>query len=1156
MIEKEPRTIPDDWQHFILKLSDKIRPIYDSEEVQFEAVSLLGKYLNVDHSFYCAIEPDGDHLWIKKDYVNNTESQAGYYRISDYGPFLLNEYRAGRTVVIQNTAFDTRLSAEERLKYPTVNVKSFVCVPLVKGNKLLSMLSVNQSTPRDWTDVEIRIIQETAERTWEAVERAKAQEELHKSEEKYRTLFNSIDQGFALCELVRDEEGKGIDYYFLELNATFENQTGFKSEVYLNKTMLEAFPTLDKWWIETYSKVVDSKQPISFEKQFDDRFFEIKALPGNGDTFTVLYNDITERNAAEEKLKESENLFRTMADASPVLIWTIDSKGLSVYFNKTFLDFIGVSKSEDISDWKKIIHPDDVQFVFETVNTAIAEHKSYSSLECRLLRADGQWRWVLAQGNPRLGPNNEFLGFVGSSVDFTEHKLAEEKVSKSEKKYRSLIETMDQGFFIMEMVYKNNKPYDYVFIEVNRVFENHTGFKSVAGKTARELFPEIKEKWFKIYENVISTGKSNRFIEGYEVTGRWYEVYAFKIESNNRVAVLFTDITERTQSERKILDSESRFKNLIRDASAAIVVLIGPEMKVEIVNEAYGRLIDLKPEDLLGKPLFSIVPEAEEYYRPLLEKVLKTGEAIHLQDTPYSVLINGNRIEGFVNVVYQPYRGIDGEILGVMAIMQDVTEAVKSRQKLEESEQRFKAAILAVEGIIWTNNAFGEMEGEQTGWAKLTGQTYEEYQGFGWAKALHPDDEISTINAWNNAVIKKSTFEFEHRINTKEAGCRHFSVKAVPVLHENGTIQQWVGVHTDITKEKENALKIKESENRFRTLAESLPQLIWMTNDKGVYEYASSQWMDYSGLDVYNNDNWEKLVHPEDKENLSLTWNNSLSSGEIYNAETRLKNKMGLYRWHLVQGEPIRNEDGNIIKWIGAFTDIENLKEEQKRKDDFLFMASHELKTPLTTIKAYTQIVERILEERGDEKILGMIKKMSKQASHLNSLIADLLDVTKMRKGGLIYQACSLNFNDLVEEIIDDMQKTTVTHEIKNSLNTDLKILGDKNKLSQVLNNLISNAIKYSPDANEIIVNTLTVKDGVQLIIQDFGIGISEEQQQYVFDQFYRVTGENQSTFPGMGIGLYLCTEIVKRAGGKIWVESELEKGSIFYVWLPINLSN
>ena len=1155
MIEKEPRTIPDDWQHFILKLSDTIRPIYDSEEVQFEAVSLLGKYLNVDHSFYCAIEPDGDHLWIKKDYVNNTESQAGYYRISDFGPFLLNEYRAGRTVVIQNTAFDTRLSSEERLKYPTVNVESFVCVPLVKGNKLLSMLSVNQSTPRDWTDVEIRIIQETAERTWEAVERAKAQEELHKSEEKYRTLFNSIDQGFALCELVRDEKGKGIDYYILELNATFEKQTGIKGEVYPNKTMLEAFPALDKWWIETYSKVVDSKHPISFENQFENRFYEIKALPGNGDTFTVLYNDITARKAADEKLKESEDLFRTMADASPVLIWTIDSNGSSAYYNKTFLNFIGVSKSDDISDWKKIIHPDDVQLTFETINTAIAQLKPYS-LECRLLRADGQWRWVLAQGNPRLGTNNEFLGFVGSSVDFTEHKLAEEKVSKSEKKYRSLFESMDQLFFILEMVYKDGKPYDYIFIEVNRVFEDQLGLKNVAGKTAKELFPQIEDKWFEIYENVISTGKPNRFIEASEMMGRWYEVYAFSTENNNRVAVLFTDISERIQSERKILDSESRFKNLIRDASAAIVVLTGPEMKVEIVNEAYGRLIDLKPEDLLGKPMFSITPEAEEYYRPLLEKVLKTGETIHLQDTPYSVLINGNRIEGFVNVVYQPYRGIDGEILGVMAIMQDVTEAVRARQKLEESDQRFKAAIAAVEGIIWTNNAFGEMEGEQTGWAKLTGQTYEEYQNFGWAKVLHPDDQISTLKAWNDAVTNKSTFKFEHRINTKEAGYRLFSVKAVPVLYENGAIQQWVGVHTDITKERENALKIKESENRFRTLAESLPQLVWMSNDKGVYEYASSQWMDYSGLDVFDDDTWEKLVHPDDKENLLLTWNNSLTTGKIYNAETRLKNKMGLYRWHLVQGEPIRNDDGNIIKWIGAFTDIENLREEQKRKDDFLFMASHELKTPLTTIIAYTQIVERILEEKGDEKILGMIKKMTKQTSRLNSLIADLLDVTKMRKGGLIYQECSLNFNDLVEEVIDDMQKTTITHEIKNSLDTDVKILGDKNKLGQVLNNLISNAIKYSPNANEIIVNTQTVKDGVQLIIQDFGIGISGEQQQHVFDQFYRVTGENQSTFPGMGIGLYLCTEIVKRAGGKIWVESELEKGSTFYVWLPMNHCN
>lgn len=298
---------------------------------------------------------------------------------------------------------------------------------------------------------------------------------------------------------------------------------------------------------------------------------------------------------------------------------------------------------------------------------------------------------------------------------------------------------------------------------------------------------------------------------------------------------------------------------------------------------------------------------------------------------------------------------------------------------------------------------------------------------------------------------------------------------------------------------------------------------------------------------------WEKLVHPDDLESVRQGWGSSLQTGKPYYSEVRLKNKNGAYSWHLVQGQPIKNEEGTIIKGIGAFTDIENLKEEQKQKNDFLSMASHELRTPVTTIKGYGQIVERLLEEKNDLQTLDFVKRMSKQVNRLNTLITDLLDITRMQKGGLVRYESVFNLDGLVKEVSDDLQKTSRTHQIKDSLDANLNITGDKDKLSQVLNNLISNAIKYSPGADKIIVSTQIVKDGVQLSVQDFGIGISTEGQQRVFEQFYRVAGENQSTFEGMGIGLYICAEIIKKEGGSIWVDSAEGKGSVFYVWLPVD---
>ncbi len=143
-----------------------------------------------------------------------------------------------------------------------------------------------------------------------------------------------------------------------------------------------------------------------------------------------------------------------------------------------------------------------------------------------------------------------------------------------------------------------------------------------------------------------------------------------------------------------------------------------------------------------------------------------------------------------------------------------------------------------------------------------------------------------------------------------------------------------------------------------------------------------------------------------------------------------------------------------------------------------------------------------------------------------------------------------------MKEVIDDMQTISSIHKIKNNSSKTETIFGDKDKLSQVLNNLISNAIKYSPKAGSIVVSTELQKDGIQLSVEDFGIGILAQDQKNVFEQFYRVDRDNQTTFPGMGIGLYICSEIIIRHGGKIWVESIIDKGSTFYIWLPFDYRN
>ena len=247
-----------------------------------------------------------------------------------------------------------------------------------------------------------------------------------------------------------------------------------------------------------------------------------------------------------------------------------------------------------------------------------------------------------------------------------------------------------------------------------------------------------------------------------------------------------------------------------------------------------------------------------------------------------------------------------------------------------------------------------------------------------------------------------------------------------------------------------------------------------------------------------------------------------------------------------------------IINSIEKHILEEEKKKIEKQKDNFFSMTSHELNTPVTTIKLYGQLAESMLSEKSgtNEAVLDVIKRMGTQVDRLENLVKNLLDFTRIQKGKLMYNEDFFDFNDIVKEVTGDVQKTNQTHTIESHIGTSARVFGDRNKLSQVIINLLSNAIKYSPNATRIIVKSDVQPDGIQLSVRDFGIGISPENLPNIFQQFYRVTGDIQSTFPGMGIGLFICTEIIERHSGKIWAESAINQGSTFYVWLPFDHRN
>ncbi len=339
--------------------------------------------------------------------------------------------------------------------------------------------------------------------------------------------------------------------------------------------------------------------------------------------------------------------------------------------------------------------------------------------------------------------------------------------------------------------------------------------------------------------------------------------------------------------------------------------------------------------------------------------------------------------------------------------------------------------------------------------------------------------------------------------------------------------------------------------------------MIWKVNAQTQCTYVNKPWTDFTGLSFEEslNRGWQQAFHPEDAQEQYAKFRKCFEQRIPFHSKFRLKTKEGSYRWVLAQSNPLKQKENG---YIGSLTDIteqeaarEALESSMRRKDNFISMASHELKTPVTSLKALTQILQMTLEGEQDTVASGMLAKMDSQINKLTRLISDLLDATKANAGQMHmqYDKDTYDFNALVKEICDEMQLTTKSHTIERHL-SDLKIvIGDKDRIGQVITNLLTNAIKYSPAANRVVISTTTMDNKIKCCVEDFGIGIPVTEQPKLFSRFFRVTNDHTNTYPGLGLGLYISNEIIKRHSGTIDFKSEEGKGSTFCFSLPTELS-
>jgi PAS domain S-box-containing protein len=343
---------------------------------------------------------------------------------------------------------------------------------------------------------------------------------------------------------------------------------------------------------------------------------------------------------------------------------------------------------------------------------------------------------------------------------------------------------------------------------------------------------------------------------------------------------------------------------------------------------------------------------------------------------------------------------------------------------------------------------------------------------------------------------------------------------------------------------------------QFKLIADNIPVIVWTANPDGSVDYFNKRYSDYTGLDgvAALGTGWQDALHPDDLQRTFEVWQRALQTGNPYQINYRFMSASdNNYRWQLAKAIPLKDGNGKVIKWFGIVSDIHEQKLAERQKDEFLSIASHELKTPLTSVKAFLQLSQKAIP--ATEKAYGFINKASSQLVRLESLISDLLDVSKINAGKMHYNLEQFEFSAAINEAVESVQQANAKYQIITARNDEVWYTGDRLRIEQVINNFLINAIKYSPNANQIIVRSEVHQNNLVVSVQDFGIGIAAENLNKLFDRYYRVDNTSMR-FQGLGLGLYISSEIIKRHNGSFWIESEPDKGSTFYFLLPINGKN
>ena len=543
---------------------------------------------------------------------------------------------------------------------------------------------------------------------------------------------------------------------------------------------------------------------------------------------------------------------------------------------------------------------------------------------------------------------------------------------------------------------------------------------------------------------------------------------------------------------------------------------------------------------------------SEDDKRNILDKAF--AEALKTGFYRYETAIIDNKgIEKWISTNGKIFFDENGTPTRMLGVLQDITERKNTEILLKLSHHQLDMAMDATNlGRFDMDFETQEKYNFSKRFLDIFGYTLNDHVNSNiFEKHIHPD----FIEVREKAL--KRTKETGHLYYQTKIVLRDQSEKWIEIYGRllepvKGAKSFVTGTIRDITAYKNYEKDIRESEKKYRFLADSMPQIVWIGEVDGQLSYFNQETFNYSGKnynDFLEPNGWLDIVHPDDrKENVRL-WEKSILTHKPFFCEHRFRNKDNQYRWFLSRAYPEIDEFGAVKKWVGTSTDIDEIKKQEKQKNDFIKMANHELKTPVTTIKGYVQLLKKMRGDSEDKFLVNSLNTIENQVNKLNLLIGDLLDISRMESGKLPLNKKSFSLVKLVTETIEDIKASDDSHRINFKIKhtKDIEVYADKDRITQVLNNLLTNAIKYSPQSKSVKVELYLEEKCAVVSVEDSGIGMEKEELSKIFNRFYRVSGEDEETFPGFGIGLFIVKDIMERHDGKIWVESKKNEGSKFY---------